>query len=47
LSHSAKPATSPATQRQVWTIAGFGIMFDDLVAAGCTLLAIAVWRFFI
>jgi phosphatidylglycerophosphatase A len=24
---------------------GFGIIFDDLVAAGCTLLAIALWRF--
>ncbi|MFG5410687.1 phosphatidylglycerophosphatase A [Piscinibacter sakaiensis] len=23
---------------------GFGVMFDDLVAAGCTLLAIALWR---
>lgn len=25
---------------------GFGIMFDDLVAAFCTLLVIAGWRFF-
>ena len=24
---------------------GFGIIFDDLVAAGCTLLVIALWRF--
>ncbi len=24
---------------------GFGIMFDDLVAAFCTLMVIAVWRF--
>jgi phosphatidylglycerophosphatase A len=24
---------------------GFGIVFDDLVAAGCTLLAVALWRF--
>ena len=24
---------------------GFGIMFDDLVAAFCTLLVIALWRF--
>ena len=23
---------------------GFGILFDDFVAAGCTLLAIALWR---
>ena len=25
---------------------GFGILFDDLVAAGCTLMVIALWRFF-
>lgn len=25
---------------------GFGILFDDLVAAGCTLLVIALWRHF-
>jgi phosphatidylglycerophosphatase A len=24
---------------------GWGIMFDDLVAAGCTVLVIALWRF--
>lgn len=36
----------PATDRHAWTRAGFGIMADDLVAAGCTLLAIALWRFF-
>ena len=24
---------------------GFGILFDDLVAAGCTLLVMALWRF--
>ncbi|MBC7443855.1 MAG: phosphatidylglycerophosphatase A [Polaromonas sp.] len=36
----------PATDRQAWTVAGFGIMFDDLVAAGCALLVIALWRFF-
>ena len=23
---------------------GWGILFDDLVAAGCTLLVIALWR---
>ena len=28
-----------------WSAAGFGILFDDLVAAFCTLLAIALWRF--
>ena len=36
----------PATDRHGWTWAGFGIMADDLVAAGCTLLVIALWRFF-
>jgi phosphatidylglycerophosphatase A len=25
--------------------AAFGIMLDDLVAAACTLLVIALWRF--
>lgn len=37
---------NPDTDRHAWTWAGFGIMFDDLVAAGCTLLVIALWRFF-
>ncbi|NML85579.1 phosphatidylglycerophosphatase A [Polaromonas sp.] len=36
---------NPATDRHAWSWAGFGIMFDDLVAAGCTLLVIALWRF--
>ncbi len=36
----------PATQRNAWTMAGLGIMADDLVAAGCTLLVIALWRSF-
>ena len=27
-----------------WARAGFGILFDDLVAAFCTLLVIALWR---
>ena len=35
----------PQTDRHAWTKAGFGILFDDLVAAGCTLLVIALWRF--
>jgi phosphatidylglycerophosphatase A len=35
----------PQTDRHAWTKAGFGIMLDDLVAAGCTLLVIAVWKF--
>jgi phosphatidylglycerophosphatase A len=42
LSHGA----DPATDRHAWSWAGFGIMADDLVAAGCTLLVIALWRFF-
>jgi len=29
---------------RAWSKAGFGIMLDDLVAAGCTLLLIALWR---
>jgi phosphatidylglycerophosphatase A len=29
-----------------WWRAGFGILFDDLVAAFCTLLVIAAWRAF-
>lgn len=32
---------------QAWRYAGLGILFDDLVAAGCTLLTIALWRFFL
>ena len=32
---------------QVWSKAGFGIMFDDLVAAACALLVIAAWRHFL
>ncbi|MBX9817737.1 MAG: phosphatidylglycerophosphatase A [Burkholderiaceae bacterium] len=35
----------PQTDRHAWTKAGFGIMLDDLVAAGCTVLVIALWRF--
>lgn len=35
-----------ATDQHAWTKAGLGIMLDDLVAAFCTLLVIAVWRFF-
>jgi len=30
--------------RPSWGAAGFGIMFDDLVAAFCTLLVIALWH---
>jgi phosphatidylglycerophosphatase A len=30
--------------RHAWRKAGLGIMFDDLVAAACTLLLIALWR---
>lgn len=31
--------------RWAWSKAGWGIMLDDLVAAFCTLLTIALWRF--
>ena len=34
-----------ASGRLRWPTAGFGILLDDLVAAFCTLLAIALWRF--
>ncbi|MEY4882419.1 MAG: hypothetical protein RIS34_273 [Pseudomonadota bacterium] len=34
-----------STDRHAWTKAGLGIMLDDLVAAGCTVLVIALWRF--
>ena len=36
----------PATDRHAWSWAGIGIMADDFVAAGCTLLVISLWRFF-
>ena len=35
----------PEHDRWAWSKAGFGIMLDDLVAAGCTVLVIALWRF--
>ncbi|NDP38389.1 MAG: phosphatidylglycerophosphatase A [Rhodoferax sp.] len=42
LFHGVNTASDPAA----WRKAGFGIMFDDLVAAACTLLVIAGWRFY-
>lgn len=36
----------PETDRHAWHKAGLGIMLDDLVAAGCTVLVVALWRFF-
>ncbi|MGI9132441.1 MAG: phosphatidylglycerophosphatase A family protein [Rhodoferax sp.] len=30
--------------RWAWAKAGLGVMLDDLVAAACTLLVVAVWR---
>lgn len=42
LFHGVDTASDPAA----WRKAGFGIMFDDLVAAACALLVIAGWRFF-
>lgn len=41
LFHGLDPQTDPAA----WRKAGFGILLDDLVAAGCTVLVIALWRF--
>jgi len=41
LYHHLEPASDPAA----WRKAGFGIMLDDLVAAGCTVLVVAAWRF--
>ena len=40
LFHGVTPATDP----HAWRKAGWGIMLDDLVAAFCTLLVIALWR---
>jgi len=37
--------TPHTTDASAWRKAGFAILFDDLVAAFCTLLVIAVWRF--
>ncbi len=39
LFHGVDPARDP----HAWTKAGFGIMLDDLVAAFCSLLVIALW----
>ena len=41
LFHGMKAHSDP----HVWKKAGFGIMLDDLVAAGCALMVIAIWRF--
>ena len=41
LCHRLDAARDP----QAWRKAGLGIMLDDLVAAGCTLLVLAAWRF--
>jgi phosphatidylglycerophosphatase A len=35
---------NPDSDRWAWAKAGFGILLDDLVAAFCTLLVIALWR---
>lgn len=40
LFHNVQPACDPGA----WRKAGFGIMLDDVVAAACALLVIAVWR---
>ena len=36
---------NPNADQRGWAKAGFGIMLDDLVAAACTLLIFAFWRF--
>jgi phosphatidylglycerophosphatase A len=41
LFHHLEPDNDP----RAWDKAGWGIMLDDLVAAGCTLLVVAAWRF--
>jgi phosphatidylglycerophosphatase A len=41
LYHGLDTANDPGA----WRKAGFGIMFDDLVAAACTVLVVAAWRF--
>ena len=41
LFHGMNATSAP----QAWKKAGFGIMLDDLVAAGCALVVIAIWRF--
>jgi phosphatidylglycerophosphatase A len=35
---------NPSTDHWAWRKAGLGIMLDDLVAAACTVLVIALWR---
>jgi len=40
LFHGVDVASDP----MAWKKAGLGIMLDDLVAAGCTMLVIAAWR---
>lgn len=40
LYHHVDPQTDPGA----WRKAGWGIMLDDLMAAFCTLLVIALWR---
>lgn len=42
LFHHVNTLTDPAA----WKKAGLGIMLDDLVAAACTVMVIALWRFY-
>jgi len=42
LYHDVDPVLDPGA----WRKAGFGIMLDDVVAAGCTVSVIAIWRYF-
>lgn len=41
LFHHVDPTSDPAA----WRKAGFGIMLDDLVAAACTVMVLALWMF--
>lgn len=41
LFHGVNADTDP----HAWRKAGFGIMLDDLVAAACAVLVVALWRF--
>lgn len=43
LYHDLDPQTDP----KAWHLAGWGIMLDDLVAAGCTVLVLALGRTFL
>lgn len=41
-----KPRPAPGVAPSIGWAQGFGIMLDDLVAALCTLIVLALWRYF-